>query len=280
VKSGISTYTYTWAIGVPGSYPENPLSVYSLISKASSLKADCVQLADNLPFAGFSDAELSGIRDYAKNNGIAIEIGGRGLTEENLDHHIDLATFFGSPFLRMVIDANNYQPDMDTILAVISNAAGKLRSSGLILALENHDRLHASVFREIVEKSGPDCTGICLDCANSLGIAEGIDTVLGYLAPYTVNLHIKDFVVKRVSHKMGFIVEGVPAGKGLLNLHFVLEKLEPFGKCRSAILELWTPPADNLEETIRREEEWAIESFKFIKETLYEKENYPGRGRR
>jgi len=265
---GISTYTYTWAIGVPGSMPEEPMSVYSLISKAAELKVDRVQLADNLSLTGLDAGELIKIRSHASLHQIGIEIGSRGLTEENLHRFIDLAVFFESPILRMVIDGIDYQPDLDTIRAVIRNAIGRLESSRIILAIENHDRLHAATFRDIVEQSGSRYLGICLDCVNSMGIGEGIDTVLGFLAPYTVNLHIKDFIVKRVSHKMGFIIEGTPAGKGMLDLPFVLEKLRPYGKCRSAILELWTPPAGSLQETMDREENWARESILYMNKIL------------
>jgi hypothetical protein len=64
---------------------------------------------------------------------------------------------------------------------------------------------------------------------------------------------------------MGFVIEGTPAGKGFLQLPAVLHKLRPFGKCHSAILELWTPPAIYLSETINREETWAQESIAYIK---------------
>lgn len=265
---GISTYTYTWAIGVPGSMPAEPMSACSLISKAADMKVDCVQLADNLPLTDLDAGELAKIRSYARQHNVGIEIGGRGLTGENLSRYIDLAVFFESPILRMVIDAIDYQPDLDTIVAVIRNAAGRLESSRIMLAIENHDRLHAAAFREIVERSGSRFAGICLDCVNSMGIGEGIDTVLGILAPYTVNLHIKDFTVRRVSHKMGFIIEGTPAGKGMLDLPAVLERLKPYDKCRSAILELWTPPAGSLRETLEREENWALESILYVNEIL------------
>jgi len=144
-----------------------------------------------------------------------------------------------------------------------------LETQGIILALENHERLHAATFKDIIDKSGSEYTGICLDCVNSLGIGEGLDTVLEYLAPLTVNLHIKDFTIKRVSHKMGFVVEGAPAGKGFLNLPHILEKVLPYDRCKSAILELWTPPADNIEETIRRENDWAVESLQYILKTIH-----------
>jgi sugar phosphate isomerase/epimerase len=266
MQKGISTYTYTWAVGVPDLMPEKPMSAFTLISKAAEMKVDCVQLSDNLPLTGTGRDELAKIRKHAVQHQIHIEIGGRGLTERNLHQHIELAAFFGSPILRMVIDGNDYQPDPDTVLAIIRNALGTLESSGITLALENHDRLHASTFRDIVERTGSRFTGICLDCVNSMGIGEDIGTVLGILAPYTVNLHIKDFTVKRVSHKMGFVIEGTPAGKGLLDLPAVLEKLSPYQKCHSAVLELWTPPAANLQETLEREENWARQSVLYIHE--------------
>jgi sugar phosphate isomerase/epimerase len=263
--TGIGTYTYTWAIGVPGSMPEKPMSVYSLIDKAVTLGVSCVQLADNCPLIDLQKKEWLLIRDYALQRNLSVEIGGRGLTEENLDKYIDLAAFFSSPILRMIIDQGDYKPHPDEVVGIIRNAQGKLASKYMILAIENHDRLPASTFRKIMEIVDSEHAGICLDCANSLGIGEGLDTVSGDLAPFTVNLHVKDFIVKRVSHMMGFVVEGTPAGRGLLNLPALLEKLKPYSRCRSAILELWTPPAGNLAETIEREDLWAKESIDYIK---------------
>jgi len=265
---GIGTYTYTWAIGMPGSMPENPLSVYALIDKARHLQVHCVQIADNIPLADFGKGELSQVRKYAEESNLAVEIGGRGLTEENLERYIDLAAFFDSRILRMVIDQGEFKPAPDQVIAIIRNSIRKLASADVILALENHDRLPAATFKKIVEKIGSERTGICLDCVNSMGIGEGIDTVTACLAPHTVNLHIKDFVVKRVPHMMGFVVEGTPAGKGLMNLASLIDKLKPYGKCRSAILELWTPPAGNLSDTIQREECWAQESILYIKKII------------
>jgi sugar phosphate isomerase/epimerase len=265
MQIGISTYTYTWAFGVPGDAPEKPMNVYDLIDKAVALEVDCIQVADNYPLIDLPPEELGQIRKHALQHRIGIEVGGRGLTEELLDRYIALAAYFSSPILRMVIDLQPYRPDVNTVVSVIRNALPELAKQGIILALENHDRLPSSVFRDIITRIGSDYAGICLDCVNSMGIGEGIETVLDNLAPHTVNLHIKDFSVRRVSHMMGFVIEGTPAGKGFLQLPAVLHKLRPFGKCHSAILELWTPPAIYLSETINREETWAQESIAYIK---------------
>ncbi len=268
--TGISTYTYTWAFGVPGSLPPKPMDVKALLDNAAKMGVDCIQIADNYPLIEQKPAELSAIRDYAASPGIGIEVGGRRLTEESLDGYIDLAAFFSSTILRMIVDGQDYQPDFETIIAVIRNTLHKLDSNNIILALENHDRLHSSVFKAIIEKINSEKVGICLDCVNSMGIGEGIDSVMKNLGPYTVNLHVKDFTVRRVSHKMGFVIEGTPAGKGFLDVPLILQDLRSFHKCHSAILELWTPPAGNLTETISREDAWAEESIQYLKKVITE----------
>ena len=268
MKTGLSSYTYTWSFGVPGSEPAVPMTPAQLADRAATLGADCIQIADNFPLAVLSDGELDALRDHAGMQGIEIETGSRGLTEDNLEKYIRIAHKLASPLLRMVIDQLDYKPDSDTVAGIIKNASETLKKSGIVLAIENHDRLHAKEFRYIIEKSKSDHAGICLDCVNSMGIGEGIETVLDQLAEYTVNLHVKDFTVKRVHHKMGFVIEGTPAGKGFLNLENVLKCLAPYNRCRSAILELWTPPSPTLEETIAMENSWATESFHYMKKNI------------
>jgi L-ribulose-5-phosphate 3-epimerase UlaE len=98
-----------------------------------------------------------------------------------------------------------------------------------------------------------------------MGAGEGFETVSDILIPYTINFHIKDFTIFRVLHKMGLVIEGRPAGQGLLDIPELIDKIEGTGLCRSAILELWTPPESTLEMTIRKEAEWAEESIIYLK---------------
>ncbi|HEX2395733.1 MAG TPA: TIM barrel protein [Bacteroidales bacterium] len=268
MQIGVSTYTYTWSFGVPGSEPKVKMTPYDLIRRASEFGIDCIQIADNYPLHQLTDTELHTLMEYAHQIGITIEVGSRGLTGENLEKYLKIAEKLYSPILRMVIDQENYRPEPEDVVAIIRNALPELKARNIILALENHDRLHAKVFREIVESIASEFAGICLDCINSMGIGEGIETVIDILAPYTVNLHVKDFNVKRVYHKMGFIIEGTPAGKGLLNMEMILEKLSKNSKCRSAILELWTPPEQNIELTVAKEHRWAIESIGYMKKMI------------
>ncbi|HET6559831.1 MAG TPA: TIM barrel protein [Prolixibacteraceae bacterium] len=266
MEIGISSYAFTWAIGVPGKEPGRPMNIFELIDMATRLNVKVVQVADNLPLEKFSDEELIAIKQYADRAGIQIEVGARGMTPERLEKYIRIAQIMGSPILRFVIDQKGFQPSMDEIHAIISDAIPALKMVDIILAIENHDRLLTTDFVEMVEKSGSKHVGICLDTVNSMGAGEGLETVIGRLAPLTVNLHVKEFSVERVFHQMGFVIEGKPLGKGMLPLADLVKRVSPL--CQSAILEQWTPPEQTIEATIKKEKDWALESISYLKSTL------------
>ena len=265
MRLGLSSYTYTWAVGVAGHLPPRPLSALDLVDRAASVRVGCVQIADNLPLDRLSAAEAAALRAHAAERGVEIEVGARGLTPDRLAAHVDLAAFYGSPILRFVIDGPGHEPTPDEVIAVIRDGLPRLRAAGVRLALENHDRLEARTFREIVLGTDERQVGICLDSVNSMGAAEGLAEVVAALAPLTINLHLKDFTVERVSHKMGFVVSGAPAGQGRLRIPWLLGEVSRHGRCQSAILELWTPPGDSIEATIEREARWADSSLRFLK---------------
>jgi hypothetical protein len=45
----------------------------------------------------------------------------------------------------------------------------------------------------------------------------------------------------------------------------ILEQLASFGRCQTAVLELWTPPQPQLEQTLDKQAAWAAQSFEFLK---------------
>lgn len=268
MQLGISSYTYTWAIGVPGSQSPKAFSAYNLIDKAIETGIKLVQIADNLPLGNFSRAELKKLLSHAGNKNISIEFGSRGLTPEHTMKCLEIAGDLSSPILRMVIDGPGYEPDLQLIIRIILDLLPEFESRKISLAIENHDRFKAREFEKIIQSVGSERVGICLDSVNSMGAGEGFETVSEILMPYTINLHVKDFTIRRVSHKMGIIIEGSPAGKGMLNIRDIFEKLTVLNRCNSAILELWTPPELKIEDTITKEDSWASESIRFLKSII------------
>ena len=261
---GISSYTYPWAVGIPGYIPEHPMTETGLVRKASELSVGLIQLADNLPLHQMNHDRLDQLCREATMNGIRLEAGARGMTEEHLHRYIMLAEKIGSPLLRFVIDdQDKFRPGSDEILSIIRNAMNDLSSRNITLALENYERMEAFEFAQIIKKLDSGFVGICLDTINSLGAFEGTETVVERLAPYTVNLHIKDARIYRPAHKLGYMVEGTPAGEGMLPLRRILERLT--ARCKSAVLEQWVPPEGKIEETIMKEDAWARKSIRNLK---------------
>jgi len=271
MRLGISSYTYTWAVGVPGSMPQESLTSYDLIDKTAGAGLGLVQIADNLPLEMLAVSELDDLHQYASSKNVTIEMGGRGLTPEHTMRCLQTAERLHSPILRMVIDAQGFEPDINTIVSIIHELEPEFISRNIKLAIENHDRLKAWEFRKIIEDTGSDSVGICLDSVNSMGAGEGFNTVADILIPYTINLHIKDFTIFRVSHKMGLIIEGRPAGKGMLNIPDLVSRSKKTGLCQSAVIELWTPPEEDIDETIRKESLWAEESIIYLKSVFNER---------
>ena len=260
---GLSSYTFGWAVGVPGNAPVHPLDEHGLLDQCREHGIKLLQIGDNLPLHTFDDARLNRLAERVAREGVQLEVGARRLTLERVAEYATIARRLGAKLIRFVIDDADYHPAPEAVSIVLRQCVPLL--AGLRLGLENHDRFPAATLREMIESADSNRIGVCLDTANSLGAGEGLDTVVRELGPLTVNLHIKDFQIARVPHLMGFTVEGRPAGTGQLDVPRLLEKLAPFQRCESAVLELWTPPEAGLERTIAKEESWAAQSLEYLK---------------
>jgi sugar phosphate isomerase/epimerase len=266
MRLGVSSYAFGWAVGVAGRQPEVPFTERDLLDFARTHGLGVVQIGDHLPLHTFTSARLEELRDAAQTGAVVeLEIGARGLTEPHLARYVELARLLRARLLRFVIDGPGYEPTAHDVAALLRVFRPRLEDSGITLGLENHDRFPSRVMREIVEQTDSACVGICLDTANSLGAGEGLAEVLRELAPFTVNLHVKDFAIRRLPHAMGFTVEGRPAGRGLLDVAALRDALAPHGRCRTAILETWTPPESDLTATLAKERAWAEESIAYLK---------------
>jgi sugar phosphate isomerase/epimerase len=263
MKLGISSYTYGWAVGVKGSEPPHPLDEHGLIDKALKCGVSLLQIGDNLPLHTFDSARLNRLADRAVAEGVELEVGARGLTLDRIREYAAIARRVKAHLIRFVIDDLNYHPEPETVSEMLRAAGSEL--DGLTLGIENHDRFSAKTLRTIIENSGNQSIGVCLDTANSLGAGEGIEAVTATLGPLTVNLHIKDFQVQRLPHMMGFTVTGRPAGSGFLKVPDLVNRITAFGRCKSTVLELWTPPESRIEDTLIKEASWAVQSLAYLK---------------
>jgi 3-oxoisoapionate decarboxylase len=271
MRLGIGSYTFTWAVGVPGHPPRQPLTALGLLQKARQLGVRIVQFCDNLPLATLKESARGEVLGYASKYAIAIEIGTRGIQDaDNLRRHLELAQLVGAPFVRVVVDSAGHEPSPEEIVARLRAILPEFASAGVKLAIENHDRFPSRMLAGIVEQLGPAHVGICLDTVNSFGALEGPELVVRTLAPYALNLHVKDFTITRVGSQMGYTIAGCPAGEGRLDLPWLLSVVGGLERDISAIIELWTPFGPELESTIAREDEWAERSVRHLRRHIPE----------
>ena len=267
---GISSFTFGWGIGLEAHQTTPSLTETDLVHRTVAYDLHCLQIGDNLPLHTFSVQRLTDLKTLAACHHIRLETGARKLTPAHVQRYLELATFLDSPLLRFVIDDTGYEPDTASVIDIIKDFLPELHQRNITLGIENHDRFRARQLAQIMEAVGDAAVGICLDCANSLGAGEGLEQVADILTPYTVNLHIKDFAIRRLPHKMGFTVSGMPAGQGMLNLPWLLEKLKNCqpSRCQSAVLEQWVVPEPQSGDTLLKEQQWADSGVSYIKKVF------------
>jgi sugar phosphate isomerase/epimerase len=251
MRLGISSFAFGWAVGIPGYPPPRPLGPVRLVERAAALGLDLVQFGDNLPLHALPPGELDALEARAGELGMGIEVGMRGLGRGILLDYLALARRFGSPFVRVMVGTPGAEPS-------------DYERAGVRLALENFETFRAAELAEIVRRVGPPA-GVCLDTVNSAGALEGPEVVVEALAPLTVNLHVKDYIIRRPDHRLGFLIEGRPAGQGQLDIPWLLEMVRGNGHDPSVVLEQWTPPEATVAETIVKEERWAAESVRYMR---------------
>jgi sugar phosphate isomerase/epimerase len=265
MKLGIGSYAYMWSIGFEGAVPANPLTTSGLLAKARELAVRVVQIGPNMPLDRLTESELDEAAAQAHEWGIEMEIGTRGLDLEHLTRQVAIAQRFGATLLRTIPEVNGGRvPTISELSRLLCTALPVLAGSGVRLAIEN-GKIPAVDLANVLDNFGSKWLGVTLDTVNSLAIPEDWKHVARTLARHTMCLHLKDFIVRRVWHMMGFTVQGQPAGKGQVDFPWLLETLEDAGVSPNVILELWPPEEKRLEDTIRTEQAWAVESIKYLR---------------
>lgn len=268
MKLGLSSFAFGWAVATPSPPAPEPFTPDTLLDFAVAHDVPVIQFGDNLPLHTLRPSELDAFAGRARAKRVAIETGARGLTGERLQEYIEVSRRVGARLLRFVIDAKDYEPPADAVVRLVRNALPALRSAGIVLGIENHDRFPSVTLRRMIDTLASEHVGVCLDTANSLGAGEGINEVLAHLAPVCVNLHVKDFAIERLSYLMGFTVSGRPLGRGMLPLATVLATVARHGRCGTAVVELWPPPEKNKLDTLAKEVRWAEESIAALRTAL------------
>ena len=269
MRLGIGSFSYPWAVGVLGqAQPPRPMNAFELVEAAARLGVQSVQFVDNLPLTNLSARDRGELAARAAAAGIRVEVGMRGTDASDIRMFLAIVREFGGDYLRIMLDGNTPgdTPGTDLILERLFPLMPEFEDAGVKLALENFDRFSAYDMIGMVEALGDDAAAICLDTVNCFGAGEGPATTIETLAPYAVNVHIKDFVVRRQPHRLGFIIDGMAVGEGQLDVPALISLLPDIV---SLTLEQWTPfSPDGIEATCREEASRVERSIAYLKSVL------------
>jgi 3-oxoisoapionate decarboxylase len=277
MKLGINSYTYMWSIGFQGvnpafpeiaAQPQHPLTPLALLQKARDLGISLVQTGPNLRLEEYPDVEIESFIHMAKSCGITLELGTRGLDYDHLVRQVALAKRMKAPLIRTLPEINRlYAADARLISPVLRQILPVLEVEGIKLAIEN-GKIPAADLRAALDELQSPHVGVVLDMVNSLAVPEGWKEVTRLLAPHTMCVHYKDFTIQRAWHMMGFICEGTPSGKGMVETEWLLETLKASPYDYNVIIELWPPEQPDLNDTIALEQQWAVESVSYLRKYI------------
>ncbi len=266
---GIGSYALTWAIGVPDwPQPEQALDAFALVARAATLSSPLVQLADNVPLESLPPIELDRLAAMAADAGIRLETGTRGTEPARMLRHLAIAERLGARLVRTLA----LSPDMDAVRADLAAVLPAYAQKGIAIALENHGMHRAQALADLIlglRSHLPEaaaCIGCCLDTVNSFGALEGPEPVVAALAPLTLCLHLKEFIIRRHPHQMGFEITGAPAGSGHLDIASVIAAVRDHAAAQGReapgiVLEQWVPWQGSIADTVALEHAWLSESL-------------------
>ena len=261
-RIGLSSYAFFWQLSDQVSAP---LTLQEALAETAALGVDLFQICDYAPLEAMTDAELASVRATADALGISLELGTKGIRPEHLKKFLGIAGILGAPLLRTMFNVPGHTPDADEAVAIFTGLLPEFEAAGVKIAVETYEQVPTALVLEVIARVDSPYLGICSDPANTVAALESPREVIDAVAPYVLNMHIKDFAFSRKEGWVGFTYSGAPLGEGLLDYAYMARKLQPKERNINQIIEHWLPWQASEEETIRLEKQWTQQSLDFLR---------------
>lgn len=261
---GLSTYAFFWEhADIDG----GRLSLAGAFEAAHALGVRLFQVCDFAPLEAMTDAELRDAASLARDLGLTVELGTRGIDPDHLARFLALATIFDARLVRSMLYSPTARPSLALAEQWLRDAAARYEASGVTLALETYEQVPTPDLLALIERVGSDHLGICLDPANVVAQLELPRTCVERTASLTKNVHVKDFAFARQEGWVGFTFSGAPMGTGLHDYPHLLATVRPRERGLNEIVEHWLPWQGDAETTIRTERAWTRITLDYLRST-------------
>ncbi|MDB6178464.1 sugar phosphate isomerase/epimerase [Paracoccus sp. Z330] len=260
MKLGLGSYAFRWNIGIGGFRPSVPMTPMDVLDKAQALGLGLVQYADNIPLHLRDKAEIAELASEARQRGITLELGMQSFDAEGIRQYLDLCEILDARLLRIAFDAADAGLPIEQLATQFGPILDAAEARDVRLAIENHFNYPSPRLVRLLDAVDRPSLGICLDVANSICAREWPEHTIAMLAPYAINLHLKDYVIRPDENGVGFHIEGVQLGRGLTDIDWVLGQLDHMPQDAGVILEHWLPMQDSVNATLQAEHDWLDET--------------------
>lgn len=206
-----------------------------LLDFAAALKVDTIQFSDSDHYTSLDPAHLGEVKSYAQRLGIQIDAGigcicplakgwkpAAGPPEAQMAAGLGIAKAVGARAMRCVMaspaDRRSEVPIeqlMEATIRVFRSVRSKAQDLNVKIAIENHGDMTARETRTVIEESGRDFVGSCLDTGNPMSVMEDPMQTLEILGPYALTTHIRDTVVFETPQGASF--QWVGFGDGMVD---------------------------------------------------------------
>lgn len=261
-RIGLSSYAFFWQLS---HQVTEPLTIHEALQKTADLGVDLFQICDYAPLEDMADDDLAAVRATADSLGITLEVGTKGIRPEHLRKFLHVAGILGSPLLRTMFNVPGHTPTAEDAVAIFKEVLPEFAAAGVRIAVETYEQVPTSRILDVIRGVDSPYLGICSDPANTVAALEMPREVIDAVAPYVLNMHIKDFAFSRKQGWVGFTYSGAPLGEGLLDYDYMVAKIQPKARNINQIVEHWLPWQDSEADTVRLENQWTQQSLDFLR---------------
>jgi sugar phosphate isomerase/epimerase len=259
---GLSTYAFFWQWSERA--PE-PLTLQQMLERTAELGVGLFQICDYPAVESFSEDQLAEVGSAARDLGVKLELGTKGIEPQHLRRYLAMAGVLGVDLVRSMLYSPTSRPSSADAKRMLAEVIPEFEAAGVKLALETYEQVHSAELVDIVVSVGSPALGICLDPANSVASLELPRDVVERTAAHVINLHVKDFAFSRRDGWVGFTLAGTPLGTGLLDYDHLVETTHAREKGLSQVIEHWLPWQDDYQTTARLENEWTLSNLEYLR---------------
>jgi len=259
---GLSTYAFFWQWS---DRVDHPITLSDMIAATADRNVEVFQICDYPAVAELNGAQRKALRVQAERAGVRLELGTRGVAPDHLATYLALAQDLDAVTVRSMMYTQTHRPTLDEAVDLLGQAIPAYEKAGVTVALETYEQVPSSVLVDLVRRVDSPNLGICSDPANCVAALESPADVIDRVAPYVLNMHIKDFHFTRQAGWVGFNLVGAPLGQGLLDYDAMVARIDPDGRGVNQIIEHWLPWQDTPEQTCTVEQQWTDHNLSYLR---------------